>query len=295
MLQQQQHHQQQQQQFGGQQYVGQVLTTPAAPYAGGNTQMRHQRTSDIAPAGAAAGWNLQQQQQQQQCYGAAGGQQHWQHPSAAAAGDACWDKQSTAASTSSNSSSSSSPVRAGVAHTHSLLLPGKGDVFLQMGTPVSAAADSSSSGKRQKRDSWGFAGPLNSRVHGSSQAVAAASILSAGGVAAAGVPLGLQLAAALTADPTNSGHVVVPMLLLGEWLVCWSALSSSRQSIIHVHGKLFSCVRGANTKDLCAVACTLIMCIVQHFLSHLYTAFSMCAAWQLSSCIYAQIQHAVSA
>jgi hypothetical protein len=103
-----------------------------------------------------------------------------------------------------------------------------------MGIPVSAAADSSSSGKRHKRDSWGFAGTLNSRVHGSSQAVAAASILSAGGVAAAGVPLGLQLAAALTADPTNSGHVVVPMLLLGEWLVlmlCTRHVKQSRHSI----------------------------------------------------------------
>lgn len=95
-----------------------------------------------------------------------------------------------------------------------MLLPGKGDVSLDMGP--TAAAGYGYQGHRKKRDSgWGFAGPAYSRVQGSSQAVAAASILSVVGVAAAAVPLGLQLAAALTGDPTNSGHVVVPMLLLG--------------------------------------------------------------------------------
>jgi hypothetical protein len=95
-----------------------------------------------------------------------------------------------------------------------LLLPGKGDVLLNMG--ATAAADGRRFEPRHKRESWGFAGAAYSRVQGSGQAVAAASLLGAVGVAAAGIPLGLQLAAALTADPTDSGRVVVPMLLLGE-------------------------------------------------------------------------------
>jgi hypothetical protein len=205
------HQQQYQQQYSvqQQQYAGQaVVTAPAAPYAG-NTQMRHQHTSD---SGAAAPWG---QPQQQGHYGA-GLQQHWQQQQAAGA-DASWDARSTTGSSScSSSSNSSSPVR-GVKGPASLLLPGRGDVLLQMGPAAdsckgsAAAADS-----RKKRDSWGFAGPAYSRVQGSSQAVAAASILSVVGVAAAGVPLGLQLAAALTADPTNSGHVVPPLVLLGK-------------------------------------------------------------------------------
>lgn len=199
-----QHLEQQQQQ--GRQYAGQaVMTAPAAPYAG-STQMRHQRGSDTG-----AGWA----QQQQQAYHAAGLQQTWQQRHQAGAQDAGWDARSAAGSSScSSNSSSSSPVRAGVKGPASLmLLPGKGDISLDMGP----AAAYGYQGHRRKRDSgWGFAGPAYSRVQGSSQAVAAASILSVVGVAAAAVPLGLQLAAALTGGPTNSGHVVVPMLLLGE-------------------------------------------------------------------------------
>jgi hypothetical protein len=223
------HQQQYQQEYGvqqqQQQHAGQaVVTGPAAPYAG-NTQLRHQRTSD---SGAAAPWG---QQQQQGRYDARL-QHHWQQQQAAGAG-ASWDARSTTGSSScSSSSNSSSPVR-GVKGAASLLLPGRGDVLLQMGPAADSckgpavAADS-----RKKRDSWGFAGPAYSRVHGSSQAVAAASILSVVGVAAAGVPLGLQLAAALTADPTNSGHVVPPLVLLGEQsglvLECMHAYTGAR-------------------------------------------------------------------
>lgn len=198
------------QQQQGRQYAGQaVVTAPAAPYAG-STQMRHQRASDTG-----AGWAQQQQQAQQQAYHAAGLQQTWQQRHQAGAQDAGWDARSAAGSSScSSNSSSSSPVRAGVKGPASLmLLPGKGDISLDMG-PTAAYGYQ---GHRKKRDSgWGFAGPAYSRVQGSSQAVTAASILSVVGVAAAAVPLGLQLAAALTGDPTNSGHVVVPMLLLGK-------------------------------------------------------------------------------
>lgn len=207
------HQQQYQQQYGlqqQQQYAGQaVVTAPAAPYTG-NTQMRHQRTSE---SGAAAPWGPQQQQ----------GQTHWQQQQATAV-DASWDARSTIGSSScSSSSNSSSPVRA-VKGPASLLLPGRGDVLLQMGPPGAADCCKGSAGaadSRKKRDSWGFAGPAYSTVQGSSQAVAAASILSVVGVAAAGVPLGLQLAAALTADPTNSGHVVPPLVLLGKQCFGW--------------------------------------------------------------------------
>jgi hypothetical protein len=123
------------------------------------------------------------------------------------------------------------------------LLRGRGDVHLNIGATATAAAAAAdgigaaataaaaagfgflpSSWQRQfeprkRRHSWGFSAGLGryaSQVQGSSQAVAAASMLAAGGVAAACVPLGLQLAAALTADPSNSGHVVVPMVLVGE-------------------------------------------------------------------------------
>jgi hypothetical protein len=58
---------------------------------------------------------------------------------------------------------------------------------------------------------------------GSHQAVAAASLLALTGAAAGGVPLGLQLAAALVGDPSGSGHVVVPLLLIGA-LTCVSCL-----------------------------------------------------------------------
>ena len=39
--------------------------------------------------------------------------------------------------------------------------------------------------------------------------------LALGGAAASGVPLGLQLAAALVRDPASAGHAVVPLLLAG--------------------------------------------------------------------------------
>jgi len=205
---QQYHTHTQQQHVGEGVLLTQVVTTPSEHHLC-SSQMRHQRVSD---SGAAPAWTHQHHQQPGVHYQPLDVQQQqhlWQQPPTSGAS---WDQQST----SSSNSSSSSPVRA--VGASSLLLPGRGDVLLHVGA---AAADSfQGSGcrlfePRKKRDSWGFAGPGYSRVQGSSQAVAAASMLSVGGAAVTGIPLGLQLAAALTADPTNSGHAVVPMVMLG--------------------------------------------------------------------------------
>jgi hypothetical protein len=128
---------------------------------------------------------------------------------AAAAAGGAWEQQQQPGS--SSCSSSSSPQH------QSLLLPGRGDALLPVTT--GSAVDHG-----QLWDGCGLAGLysskgstpvgcLNSR---SSQAAAAASWLALGGAAASGVPLGLQLAAALARDPSSTGHAVVPLLLAGE-------------------------------------------------------------------------------
>jgi hypothetical protein len=41
-------------------------------------------------------------------------------------------------------------------------------------------------------------------------------VLGVAGVTIAGVPVGLQLAAAVAADPTSRGHVMLPVMLIGK-------------------------------------------------------------------------------
>jgi hypothetical protein len=61
-----------------------------------------------------------------------------------------------------------------------------------------------------------FAGPTCKQGQGASPAVAAACVLGVAGVAVSGVPVGLQLAAAVAADPTSSGHAMLPVMLIGK-------------------------------------------------------------------------------
>lgn len=92
-------------------------------------------------------------------------------------------------------------------------------------------------------NSWDLAEPACSNSSAASPAIAAACMLAVAGVATAGLPVGLQLAAAVVADPTNSGHVMLPVMLLGE-----GQRPARRPHVSHfVSNRLLAC--------MCPIAC----------------------------------------
>lgn len=118
-----------------------------------------------------------------------------------------------------------------------LPLPGQGDFVLPVTRRLSDTAarfdwlsglwDGGSGSARQGLGGWGDS---------SSRAVVGTSLLALGGVVGGGVPLGLQLAGAVAAAPDHIGHLLPPMLLLGE--LCWASLSWTLQDCMCAVGSV---------------------------------------------------------
>jgi hypothetical protein len=215
----------------------------------------HQRTSHSAAADA---WEAHSGQQAAGIAGSTWQQQQmhvpssWQQQQAglplalnlpgaayadAPAGSAAWDTHSTSSSGSCCGNEQQQPLQAGLkgsSRGSPLPLPGRGDCVLPITRSLSGDGkgwgnllpgrwDSSGS----SRDGGLLAGSSTS-CSSSSRAVVAASLLALAGAAGSGGALGLQLAGALAAAPDHIGHVVPPMVLLGELI--WMAAPGVVQS-----------------------------------------------------------------
>ncbi|KAF8055323.1 zinc transporter [Scenedesmus sp. PABB004] len=195
---------------------GAVVVAAASAASHGHA---HHRASHAAAPDAWDASGGQQQQQAPPSVGLAGAP--WSPAPAAAgwpvrgpaeAGGGGWDATSTSSSGSCSGQQAAgawggqaSPVKLG--GSSPLLLPGRGDALL----PVSGCGGALPRGAALV-GGWDVGGWGSCS---SSRAVVGASLLALGGAAGSQLPLGLQLAGALAAAPSDIGPVLLPTLLLG--------------------------------------------------------------------------------
>jgi len=143
-----------------------------------------------------------------------------------------------------------------------LPLPGSGDLLL----PVTAAPAGSDVWELSESHSKGHGASASQSSSSSSRAALKACWMGIGGAAGSGVPLGLQLAGAITTSPDGISHLVLPMILQGSGRRCACFGGYAQRALM-----LWSC-----EPELCLHGCLWLLLSVALMLCCLLLSESAC-------------------